>query len=39
MDLIAQFELIIKIQNINLLKYIAFNEGWDYLQLCKKYLK
>ena len=39
MDLIQEVGIIIRIQNINLLKYIAFSEGWDYLELCKKYIK
>lgn len=39
MDLLQDLEIIIKIQNINLLKYIAFSEGWNYLELCKKYIK
>lgn len=39
MDLLKDFEIIIKIQNINLLKFIAFSEDWNYLELCKKYIK
>ena len=31
--------IIIRMQNINLLKYIAINEGWNYIELCKQYLK
>ena len=38
MDIINHIETIIKIQNINLIKYIAANEGWNYLDLCKKYI-
>ena len=29
---------IIRLQNIQLLKYIAFKEKWDYKELCIKYL-
>ena len=39
MILEERIELMIKIQNIHLIKYIAFNENWDYLEMCKKYLK
>mgnify|MGYP001170288742 FL=1 len=39
MILEEKIELMIKIQNIHLIKYIAFNENWDYLEMCKKYLK
>jgi hypothetical protein len=30
--------VLMRIQNIHLLKYIAFCEGWNYTDLCKKYL-
>ena len=30
--------VIIKMQNIQLLKYISYKEGWDYKMLCKKYI-
>jgi len=33
-----KIEIIIRMQNIQLLKYIAWNEEWDYLELCKKYI-
>lgn len=39
MTLEKKIELMIKIQNIHLIKYIAFSENWDYLEMCKKYLK
>ena len=39
MTLEGKIELMIKIQNIHLIKYIAFSENWDYLEMCKKYLK
>lgn len=29
---------LIRMQNMCLLKYIAFKEDWDYIELCKKYL-
>jgi len=35
---LKHIEVYVKIQNIQLLKYIAINEGWDYKELCKKYL-
>ena len=28
----------IRMQNMLLLKYIAYKEGWNYLELCKEYL-
>ena len=31
-------ESLIRMQNIFLLRYIAFREGWDYIELCKNYL-
>jgi hypothetical protein len=31
--------IIIRMQNIQLLKYIAWKEGWNYLELCKRYIK
>ena len=34
----SNIELYIKIQNIELLKYIAKKEKLDYKELCKKYL-
>ena len=37
--LLDEIEIIIRMQNIQLLKYIAWNEEWDYLELCKKYIK
>ena len=36
--MINDIDTIIKMQNIQLLKYIAFNEKWSYIDLCKKYL-
>ena len=33
-----EIDTIIKMQNIQLLKYIAFNEKWNYIELCRKYL-
>jgi hypothetical protein len=38
MDLFDELEIIIKIQNIQLLKMIAFTEGWNYIELCKEFL-
>jgi hypothetical protein len=28
----------VRIQNMLLLKYIAYKENWNYVELCKKYL-
>ena len=33
-----EMEVYIQIQNIQLLKYIAQCEGWDFKDLCKTYL-
>ena len=38
MNIMDHIDILIKMQNINLLKYIAFSENWNYLELCKKYL-
>jgi hypothetical protein len=35
---IDDLDIIIKMQNIHLLKFIAFTEGWNYMDLCKKYI-
>ncbi len=39
MQLFDQLSILIRMQNIHLLKYIAWNEDWNYIQLCKKYLR
>lgn len=39
MDLIDHIELIIRLQNIHLIKYIAIKENLNYKELCKKFLK
>jgi len=31
--------IIIRMQNINLLKYISYKENWNYIELCKDYLQ
>ena len=38
MNCIKELEIIIRMQNIQLLKYIAKCEGWDFKDLCKTYL-
>ena len=38
MNVIDEIEIIIKMQNIQLLKLIAFTEGWNYLELCREFL-
>ena len=37
--ILDKLDILIKIQNIQLLKYIAYKEEWDYKELCKKYIK
>ena len=39
MDTLDKISVVIRMQNIYLLKYIAYNEGWSYINLCKKFLK
>jgi len=36
--MIEDITIIIRMQNIQLLKYISFKEGWDFKELCQKYL-
>ena len=31
-------KIIIRAQNMNLLRLIAHKEGWNYTELCQKYL-
>ena len=35
MNLLDELNIYIKMQNIYLLKYIAYKEGWDYKNLIK----
>ena len=37
-EILEMLEVYIQIQNIQLLKYIAKCEGWDFKILCKTYL-
>ena len=37
--LLNDFIILIRMQNIHLLKYIAFSEDWNYVELCKTYLR
>lgn len=37
--ILDKLDILIKMQNIQLLKYIAYKEEWDYKELCKKYIK
>ena len=37
-EILEMLEVYIQIQNIQLLKYIAKYEGWDFKTLCKTYL-
>ena len=37
-EILEMLEVYIQIQNIQLLKYIAKCEGWDFKDLCKTYL-
>lgn len=39
MNTTDKISIIIRMQNIQLLKYISSSEGWNYIELCKKYLK
>lgn len=39
MNTIEKITTIIRMQNINLLKYIAYKENWNYIELCKAYLR
>lgn len=34
-EFMENIQLYIKVQNIQLLKYISYNEGWDYIELVK----
>lgn len=37
--ILDKLDILIKMQNIQLLKYIAYKEDWNYKELCKKYIK
>lgn len=39
MNTIEKITVTIRMQNINLLKYIAYKENWNYVDLCKHYLQ
>jgi len=39
MKIYDQIEIIIRLQNIQLIKYIAMKENLNYKELCKKYIK
>jgi len=39
MNTIDKITIIIRMQNIHLLKYIAWKENWNYIELCKTYLQ
>ena len=39
MKIYDQIEIIIRLQNIQLIKYIAIKENLNYKDLCKKYIK
>ena len=34
-DLLEQLSIFIRMQNIQLLKFISYNEKWDYKELLK----
>ena len=34
-----EVDVIVRMQNVQLLKYIAFKEEWDFVDLCKRYLR
>lgn len=39
MNTLENITIIIRMQNIHLLKYIAWKEDWNYIELCKTYLQ
>ena len=39
MKIYDQIEIIIRLQNIQLIKYIEMKENLNYKELCKKYIK
>lgn len=39
MNTMEKITITIRMQNINLLKYISYKEGWNYIELCKNYLR
>ena len=39
MNTVDKITITIRLQNINLLKYISIKENWNYIELCKKYLQ
>jgi hypothetical protein len=34
-----EIDVIVRMQNVQLLKYIAFKEEWDFVELCKQFLR
>jgi hypothetical protein len=38
-DFTDEIDVIVRMQNVQLLKYIAYKEEWDFIELCKKYLR
>ena len=38
-ELTDEIDVIVRMQNINLLKFIAFKEEWNFVDLCKCYLR
>lgn len=38
-ELSDEIDVIVRMQNINLLKFIAFKEEWNFVDLCKRYLR
>ena len=38
MNTLEKITIIIRMQNIQLLKYISWKEEWNYIDMCKKYL-
>ena len=39
MNTVDKITITIRLQNINLLKYISIKENWNYIELCKEYLQ
>ena len=38
-DFTDEIDVIVRMQNVHLLKYIAYKEEWDFVELCKRYLR
>jgi hypothetical protein len=34
-----EIDVIVRMQNVQLLKYIAYKEEWNFVELCKEFLR